>query len=96
MGGIGRGTGCVAYAELISLGTLWDMRMRWTPVLALMACDAERLELPDDHFDPPSGYTFTEENPEVSIINLDNEATIVSPMIGQKWTGMVGLCESLV
>ena len=52
------------------------MRALWTPLLCLMACDAERLELPDEHFDPPSGYTFTEDNPEVSIINLDDEVTV--------------------
>ena len=76
MGGPGCRTGCLAYAELTGIGTLWGMRALWTPLLCLMACDAERLELPDEHFDPPSGYTFTEDNPEVSIINLDDEVTV--------------------
>ena len=40
---------------------------------SLMACDAERLELPNDHFARQRLYVHGR-NPEVSIINLDNGA----------------------
>ena len=52
------------------MSTIRGMGTKWTIIL-LAACNAERLELPDEHFDPASGYTFTEEGPTVSVINLD-------------------------
>jgi hypothetical protein len=48
----------------------------WIFVLLGTACDAERLELAEEHFDPPSGYTFTEDAPSLSVINLEGEPLV--------------------
>jgi hypothetical protein len=63
-------------------------------ILLLAGCNAERLELPDEHFDPASGYTFTEEGPTVSVINLDDEDLVcfTNDLSDLDWNG--GDCEN--
>lgn len=53
--------------------------MRLVPLLLLplvAACGGERLELPEDHFDPGTGTVIEQADPYVTVINLDEAGPI--------------------
>jgi hypothetical protein len=63
---------------------------------ALCACTDQRVEVPDEHFDPASGHTFTEEEPVVTVINLDDAQQVCfsSDLTDVDWNG--GDCANIL
>jgi len=58
---------------------LGPMRIRFAPVIlafVVMSCGTGGVEIPVQHFDPPSATTLPEVNSLVKVINLDSEPVI--------------------
>ncbi len=69
------------------------MKLAW-PALLIAACNTES-SIPEvaDHFDPASGYTFTEDAPTVTVINLDDEPLVCFSTLGEpEWSD--GDCDN--
>ncbi len=63
--------------------------------LAFAACQCgQRLEIPEPHFDPPSGATLPEVNSLVKVINLDNEPLICVTTDGTEPVWNEGHCAT--
>ncbi|TNE91700.1 MAG: hypothetical protein EP330_04400 [Deltaproteobacteria bacterium] len=72
---------------------MWPSRLLLC--LALVACGGERLELPEDHFDPGTGTVITDADPAVSVINLDDVGQICVTTDGSEpdWSNCSPLAE---
>ncbi|MEC7984549.1 MAG: ricin-type beta-trefoil lectin domain protein [Myxococcota bacterium] len=62
--------------------------------ILFLSCTAEKLSVVQEHFNPASGHTFTEDAPVVDIINLDEEPLVCFANSGEvEWND--GNCTAL-